>query len=87
MRRGAFANVLASWLQKYPGLDAAKTVPTKVGVLPDVRIDTQRPSEDVGLFQLSNGDQWGPSTRHQIVDALGELYEILLPTCDRPTKV
>ena len=54
---------MAAWLQNHPGLDAAKPVSTKVGGVPGVRIDTQQPSEDVVLFQLSNGDQWGSGTK------------------------
>jgi hypothetical protein len=72
---------MAAWLQNHPGLDAAKPVRTKIGGVPGVRIDTQRPSEAVVLFQLSNGDQWGSSTKDKyrfiVLDAVeGETVTI-----------
>jgi hypothetical protein len=54
---------MAAWLQKHPDLNAAEPVPTKVAGVPAVRIDTERPSDDVVLFRLSNGDEWGASPK------------------------
>ena len=50
---------MASWLEKHPDLHAASPVPTKVGGVHAVRIDTQRPSDDVLLFPLGQETEWG----------------------------
>ena len=60
---------IAAWLEKHPDLNAAKPVATKVGGVKAVRIDTQRPSDDVILFPLSSETDWGvnPKSRFRFI--------------------